>query len=93
MIKIPVMLLPSVDSMCLWTRCQEILRTKEERGPHSKETDLSSHWGSLVWLQMCWSPQGPTPHKLSPWKGRTQADMLEEMELEEVVFLFTKQQK
>lgn len=31
MIKIPIMPLPSVDSMCLWIRCQEILRTKEER--------------------------------------------------------------
>lgn len=67
------MLLPSVDSMCLRMRCQEILRTKEERGPRSGETDFSSHRGSLVWLQMCPGPQGPTPHKLSPWEGKDSA--------------------
>lgn len=38
------------------------IKNKGMRGSHFREMDVSSHCGSLVWLQMYPCPQHPTPH-------------------------------
>lgn len=93
MIKIPIMLLPSVDSMCLWTRCQEILRTKEGRPSFQRHRSrLPLGFTGLVTDVLGFSGASPTQAE-ALWRERLIEACLRKWTQWKVMFLFTKQQK
>lgn len=92
MIKIPIMPLPSVDSMCLWTRCQEILRTKEERPSFQRcRSQLPLGFTGLVTDVLVFSGTSPIQAKALERKRLTEACFLKKWTQWKAIFLFTKQ--